>query len=148
MCHSTFASLCSDWLQDMDHLDMKVQDMKSMKMDIRYTCSMAYLPPSQLGKLKSSPSGHLTESSNLNRSSRCQTVSSRPGPNNCDGVGLSNVALVLPFKSTLLQNCLLGTLGKAHLGKAGRCLGHLKMVMKLVTDVMLTTLIVDHDKGD
>ena len=101
--------------------------MKSMKMDIR----CGYLPPSQLGKLKSSPSGHLAESSNLNRSSRCQTIPSRPRPNNCDGVRLATVAFVLPFKSPLLQNCLLGTLGKTHLGEAGRCLGHLKMVMKL-----------------
>lgn len=108
----------------------------------------AHLPPSQLGKLKSRPSGHLTESSNLNRSSRCQTVPSCPGPNNCDGMWLPTVALVLPFKSALLQNCLLRTLGKAHLGEAGRCLGHLKVVMKLEKDVMLTMLIVYHDAGD
>ena len=56
-----------------------------------------HLPPSQLGKLKSSSSGHLTESSHLDRSSRCQTAPSRPGPNDGDGVGIATVALILAF---------------------------------------------------
>ena len=88
-----------------------------------------HLPSSQLSKLKSSSSGHLTESSHLDRSSRCQTVPRRPGPNDGDGVGIATVALILAFQSALLQNCLLRTLGKAHLGETGWRLRHLKMIL-------------------